>query len=90
MGIDKGKDLSDQRRRFIVSPKRGGLLIITTMTEQEYASQESMIEVFTRLLPHRGAMPPLVSHKAPAVPGKEKNTIIERMNRAAIDKRTLS
>lgn len=38
LGVDKSKDVGDQKRRFIVSPKRGGLLIVTTVNEQEFAS----------------------------------------------------
>lgn len=49
-----------------------------------------MIEAFSKSLPHRGGIAPIIAHKMPNVPVNEKNTVVERLNRNAVDKRTIS
>lgn len=60
--------------------KRSGLLIATTIGDMEHGCCDALVNVFTRNLPHKGAIPPLVTHKMPLTEKKEHNTIIERMN----------
>jgi hypothetical protein len=63
------------KRRFLISTKKGGIAVVTTCSEQEYLGLESLVELMSRTLPHRGGIPPLLSHKLPVVPKNEVSPI---------------
>ncbi len=64
--------------------------MVSSITEQEYLGLESLVELFSTHLPHRGGLSPIFPHKVPIVPLREIDTTIARLNGQAIDKRTLT
>ncbi len=77
---------SDFQKRFLILPKHGGLKLVSTLPEQEYLGLESLLEVISRMLPHRGGLTPMHYHKTPYIPKKEIDSLTQRMNENAIDK----
>ena len=57
--------ISEQKRHFYMIPKRGGINIVTSLTEQEYLGLESLMKLFSDHLPHRGSVTPIFSHFLP-------------------------
>lgn len=86
---DKSVPASDQRRQFFVVPKRGGILLVAPITEQEHLGLESLMTQLSEHLPHRGGLSPVFAHKAPIVPMRETEHLLPRMNSNAINKHTL-
>lgn len=57
-----------QSRTFYVIPKRGGINIVSTITEQEHLALETLIQQFSEHLPHRGGVSPVFAHSMPWIP----------------------
>lgn len=62
--------------------------MVTTISEQEHLALESLIQLFSELLPHKGGVSPAVSHQTPWVPVRERESRA-RFNGQGINKRTL-
>eukprot|EP00347_Sterkiella_histriomuscorum_P002524 403367821 len=85
-------NLVDAKRNFLVMPKRGGILMVSTSSEQEHLGLESLMDMMSRTLPHRGGVAPIFAHKMPEVPLHYHQIIdptIPRLNDMAIDKRSI-
>ncbi|CDW71891.1 UNKNOWN [Stylonychia lemnae] len=80
---------SEIKRSFLVLPKRGGILKVSSLSEQEHLGLESMMQMTSRTLPSRGSLPPIFSHIIPIVPYQEQDQIMKRLNQNSINKRAL-
>ena len=65
--------------------QRSGILIASACGELEFRAQQSMMELISRNLPHRGCLTPMHSHLTPTTIFPEKSTEFERMNSNSIN-----
>ena len=72
-------------RKFAIVTQRGGILVVSSCEELEQRSQQAMIELFSRNLPHRGCLTPMHAHITPTTVFPEKNSIKARTNQNTID-----
>ena len=72
-------------RKIALVTQRNGILIVSSCGEVEHRAQEALLELFSRLLPHRGCLTPLHGHITPVTPFPEKSTVNERTNQNVID-----
>ena len=72
-------------RKIALVTQRNGILIVSSCAEVESRAQETLIELFSKLLPHRGCLTPLHGHITPITPFPEKCTVNERTNQNVTD-----
>jgi len=80
-----GADAILPERKIALVTQRNGILIVSSCAEVESRAQETLIELFSKLLPHRGCLTPLHGHITPVTPFPEKCTINERTNQNVTD-----
>ena len=69
-----------QDRKLAIVTQRHGILLASSCSELEYRAQKSLIELTSRVLPHRGCLTPIHSHLTPQTPFPEKSSIFQRTN----------
>ena len=80
-----GADALLPERKIALITQRNGILIVSSCAEVESRAQETLIELFSKLLPHRGCLTPLHGHITPITPFPEKCTVNERTNQNVTD-----
>lgn len=66
---------SVQDRKIAIVTQQNGILLASPCSELEYRAQKSLVELTSRVLPHRGCLTPMHSHLTPVTVFAEKLTI---------------
>ena len=74
-----------QERKLAIVTQRNGILLTSSCSELEYRAQKSLVELSSRVLPHRGCLTPMHSHLTPITIFPEKHSVFERTNSNAIN-----
>ena len=67
-------------RVFATLTQRSGIMFASACPEIDYRAQSVLMQLMSKVLPHRGALSPMHSHFCPMVPGLEKCEVNEHMN----------
>ena len=78
-------DIVLPERKIALVTQRNGIAIASSCAEMEHRAQQAMIELFSKLLPHRGCLTPLHSHVTPSTVFPEKNSVYARINQNVVD-----